>query len=137
MAGYGLGWEAAASEMKRRGLAETDGGLDLLRGGGLGEFDGCLLFLRKRWHVVERDGSIVTQGEGHSVGGDGEVLAGGFDGGAVEVQELIAVGGLVDVDGLLADLADGDVVEAEQGGSMMRRPMAKRPAACGKGEYGP
>ena len=53
--------------------------------------------------AVDLDGAGVDDGEGHAVGGEGEVLAGALDGGAVDVEELLAAVGLVDDDGLGAD----------------------------------
>ena len=116
---------------------EADGDFGLLGSGGQREFDVGLLLVGEGGHGVEIDGSVVAEGEGHAVGGDGEVLAGGLDGDAVEMQELIAVGGLEDVDGLAADLAGGDVAEASQVRIDDEAADGEASGGCGKGEGGP
>ena len=67
-----------------------------------------LVFGGERREVVDLDGVGVDDGEGEAVGGEGEVLAGAFDRRAVGAEELLAGAGLVDDDGLGADLIGAD-----------------------------
>ena len=61
----------------------------------------------------------------------------GSTGSAVQVQELIAVGGLEDVDGLPSDLAGGDVAETSQGGVDDEAADGETAGGGGEGEGGP
>ena len=54
---------------------------------------------------MDFDGVAVDDGEGHAIGGQGEVLPGALDGRAVNLEELPAGTGLIDDDGLGADFS--------------------------------
>ena len=52
----------------------------------------CGLFLGgERRELIDLDGVGVDDGEGHAVGGEGEVLTGALDGGAVDVRSCLPV----------------------------------------------
>ena len=69
---------------------------------------GCVFGPVERGEVVDLDGIGVDDGEGHAVGGQGEVLTGALDGGTVNLEELPASAGLIDDDGLGADFVGAD-----------------------------
>jgi hypothetical protein len=93
----------------RRGLVgELDGEVVLGWGYGAGQLEVGLVFGGEGREGVDLDGFSVDDGEGEAVGGQGEVLAGAFDRRAVGAEELLAGAGLVDDDGLGADLVCAD-----------------------------
>ena len=83
---------------------------------------------------VDLDGVGVDDGEGEAVGGEGEVLAGTLDGRAVGAEELLAGVGLVDDDGLGADLVGADGLVGDERATQHDAAEGEASGGGGEGE---